>query len=138
MCLCSEALTSKSRPIMASPQTENYLNPDSQAALRMLPVLRCMLLLLSHIITTINTNVILTTISTTIQLLYLWPSNLVINNYLTILFVSILLWRCLLSFLFSYYNLFIVTSIIIYHFVSFFFITSLFLYYYHYYSFLGY
>lgn len=137
MCLCSEALTSKGRPIMASPQTENYLNPDSQAALRMLPVLRCMLLLLSHIITTINT-VILTTISTTIQLLYLWPSNLVINNYLIILFVSILLWRCLLSFLFSYYNLFIITSIIIYHFVSFFFITSLFLYYYHYYSFLGY
>ena len=71
MCLCSEALTSKGRPIMASPRTENYLNPDSQAALRMLPVLRCMLLLLSHIITTINTNVILTTISTTIQLLYL-------------------------------------------------------------------
>ena len=71
MCLCSEVLTSKGRPIKGNPQTENYLNPDSQAALRMLPVLRCMLLLLSHIITTINTNVILTTISITIQLLYL-------------------------------------------------------------------
>ena len=74
--LLSEVLSSKGQPIKASPQTERYLNPDSQAALRVLSALRRTLLLLSFIIITINTSVIFIDISITIQSLYLRPSNI--------------------------------------------------------------